>query len=330
MNTANKNGSIKDFSNEDKELYPLTPTTKKYPKHLAVLQNSFFNIKHVRPPKDDLIKLLMFFSPKVRLASDVPNETTIFSISAKEYADLTGLDIKGAYTALSRVVDVLYDHSVIFYNEDRGDVRTRLVSSSAYKDGRFTVSFTHFALHILSVFNKENSFTKLQIKSIGGLSGHSLKIYPLLIQNEFRQFFEISIIDLKELLHIDIESYSDYKEFKKHVLKPHVDMINLKTELSIHFEALKKEGRKASHVGFTISRKKQAQEITKQPEQPEQPEQPIKALDIYKAISNNNLIDRFLQHGESTEDLINRIKSDFKNDQSDLWINKLLEFDITF
>jgi plasmid replication initiation protein len=104
-------------------------------------------------------------------------------------------------------------------------------------------------------------------------------------------------------------------------------MINLKTELSIHFEALKKDGRKASHVGFTISRKKQAQEITKQPEQPEQK---IKALDIYKAISNNNLLPRFLQHGESTEDLINRIKSDFKNDQSDLWINKLLEFDITF
>ena len=99
--------------------------------------------------------------------------------------------------------------------------------------------------------------------------------------------------------------------------------------MNIEYKATKKSGRKATHVEFKVTKKCTIKpEQPKQPEQPEQPPQKIKAIDIYKAISNNNLLPRFLQHGESTEDLINRIKSDFKNDQSKWWINKLLEFDI--
>lgn len=62
----------------------------------------------------------MFFSPKVRLSEDLPADQTVFSITAKEYAELTGLQIKGAYAALDRVVDTLYNHSVIFHCEERG------------------------------------------------------------------------------------------------------------------------------------------------------------------------------------------------------------------
>ena len=53
------------------------------------------------------------------------------------------------------------------------------------------------------------------IKSISGLHGHGLKLYPLLVQNEYRFNFDIAISDLKEALNIDLQSYSDYKEFKK-------------------------------------------------------------------------------------------------------------------
>ena len=163
-----KKSSINDFTEQDKVLYPLLSPEKKYPEHLAVLQNAFWLLQHEKPPKDDMLKLLMFFSPKVRLSNDLPTEQTVFSITAKEYAELTGLNIKGAYAALDRVVDALYNHSVIFHNEERGNVRTRLVTSTAYKEGRFTVSFTHYALHIMYVFNQQHPFTKLQIKSISG------------------------------------------------------------------------------------------------------------------------------------------------------------------
>ena len=85
----------------------------------------------------------------------------------------------------------------------------------------------------------------------------------------------------------------------------------------------KKSGRKATHVEFKVTKK-----CTIKPEQPEQPEQKIKAIDIYKAISSNNLLPRFLEFSETSEELINRIKDDLKNNNSERWINKLAEFNI--
>ncbi len=322
-----KKNSVNDFTEQDKELYPLSSQQKKYPEHLAVLQNAFWQLQHEKPPKDDMLKLLMFFSPKVRLSDGLPDEKTCFSITAKEYAELTGLNIKGAYAALDRVVDALYNHSVIFYNEERGNVRTRLVTSTAYKNGRFTVSFTHYALHIMYVFNKQHPFTKLQIKSISGLHGHGLKLYPLLVQNEYRFNFDIAINDLKEVLNIDLQSYTDYKEFKKFVLKPHIDLINLKTELSVQYKAAKKEGRKASHVNFTVTKKITVKAEQPTPEAPKPP-QKIKAMDIYRAISDPSVLPRFLQFGETSEDLINRIKADIKDDKTQYWLDKLQDLNI--
>lgn len=324
--------AVKDFSEQDKELYPLLAPEKKYPEHLAVLQNAFWLLRHETAPKDDMLKLIMFFSPKVRLLDGVPTEQTVFSITAKEYAELTGLQIKGAYTALDRIVDALYNHSVIFNNEERGDVRTRLVTSTAYKDGQFTVSFTHFALHIMYAFNKQNPFTKLQIKSIAGLHGHGLKLYPFLVQNEYRFDFDVLIDDLKEALNINLNSYSDYKEFKKYVLKPHIDLINLKTELSVQFKAVKKLGRKASHINFTVTKKrtvesKKMQAIEEQVQAIEEPKK-LKSIDIYKAIADNNLLARFFESGETSEELITRIKDDLRNDNAERWINKLAEFNV--
>jgi hypothetical protein len=64
------------------------------------------------------LKLLFFFSPKVRLATD-PHEGMEFTVTAKEYAELTGLKIDSAYILLNRVVDALYDHSVVFYHPEK-------------------------------------------------------------------------------------------------------------------------------------------------------------------------------------------------------------------
>ena len=167
---------IKNFEEHDKSLFPLAAPAKRYPKDYAVFQNIFWQLKHEKSPKDDILKLLFFFSPKVRLASD-PNETTEFTVTAKEYAELTGLKPSSAYVALNRVVDALYDHSVVFYHpgKDR-EIRTRLISTCSYKDGCFYISFTHFALYIMYVFNKQNSYTKFKVKSAVALNGHGLKL----------------------------------------------------------------------------------------------------------------------------------------------------------
>ena len=247
---------IKNFEDNDKNFFPLSAPDKRYPPELAVFQNIFWQLKHEKAPKDDVLKLLFFFSPKVRLATD-PHEGMEFTVTAKEYAELTGLKIDSAYILLNRVVDALYDHSVVFYHPEKNrDIRTRLINSCSYKDGCFHITVTHFGLYIMYVFNQQNSFTKFKVKSAIALNGHGLKLYPFLVQNEFRYNFDVSIIDLKNALGLDADSYPEYRDFKTTILKPHIDAINQKTELSVEFKALKKEGRKASHVNFTVTKKK--------------------------------------------------------------------------
>ena len=169
---------IKNFEDNDKKFFPLSAPDKRYPPELAVFQNIFWQLKHEKAPKDDVLKLLFFFSPKVRLATD-PHEGMEFTVTAKEYAELTGLKIDSAYILLNRVVDALYDHSVVFYHPEKNrDIRTRLINSCSYKDGCFHITFTHFALYIMYVFNQQNSFTKFKVKSAIALNGHGLKLYP--------------------------------------------------------------------------------------------------------------------------------------------------------
>lgn len=177
-------------------------------------------------------------------------------------------------------------------------------------------------------FNKQNPFTKLQIKSIAGLHGHGLKLYPLLVQNEYRFNFDIAIDDLKDALNIDLQSYNEYKEFKKYVLKPHIDLINLKTELSVQYKAAKKDGRKASHVNFTVTKKRTVKAEQPQETVQEKPSSKIRSIDIYQAILKNNMLDRFKQVNESSEEFINRIRLDLKSNNAEIWIKKLAEFNV--
>lgn len=324
---------VRKFSEQDKEFFPLKSEALKYPKELAVFQNIFWQLRHEVAPKDDLLKLLFLFSPKVRLSEHELDETKEFTLTAKEYAELTGMKLDSAYTALSKAVETLYQHSVIFYHEEKKrNIRTRLISTCSYENGSFHVAFTHFALYIMSAFNKDNPFTKFKLKSAVALTGHGLKLYPFLVQNEFRHNFDVAINDLKSALGISIESYLDYKEFKKKVLKPHLDLINEKTELSVQYVAVKKSGRKASHVNFTVSTKKTVKEELQQiqEEQKKSDEKKITAKDVYSKMIQLNLLERFKESAESTQELLDRIKHDFKNDQDKHWISKLEEHGAVF
>ena len=118
------------------------------------------------------------------------------------------------------------------------------------------------------------------------------------------------------------------------MLKPHIDLINLKTELSVQYKAEKKEGRKASHVNFTVTKKRtvKAEEPKKKvPDEPQNEQPKITATMVYKEIiKNSDLLVRFRESGEAINEMVDRIKNDFKNGNQERWLNKLREFGITF
>lgn len=104
---------------------------------------------------------------------------------------------------------------------------------------------------------------------------------------------------------------------------PSINLINAKTELTVSYRAIKKGGRKASHVEFTINSTK-SKPKTSLPE----PIKKLGAITIFKALTEHKLIELCIEHGESSDDLIGRIRQDVKNNRTDYWIEKLQDFGI--
>lgn len=196
----------------------------------------------------------------------------------------------------------------------------------------------------MRVFSKQYPFTKLQITHMARLSGQALKLYPFLVQNAFKRSFSVSLEDLKTLLSIDINSYPEFKEFKKTVLKPHLDQITLNTDLSISYVAEKLNGRKASHVRFNITEKKEVKAVKPSDPAPEpeksSPPNPEKTQEVDQQklfrtictiiVKNSKLLERLKESGEPTEAMMNRIRDDFERGNSKRWTDKLIEFGVSF
>ena len=181
------------------------------------------------------------------------------------------------------------------------------------------------------VFNKQNSYTKFKVKSAVALHGHGLKLYPFLIQNEFRSNFDVSIRELKSALGLAENSYPEYRDFKTTILKPHIDAINAKTELTVEFKALKKEGRKASHVNFIVRKKKTIKTEQQDEIGNNQIRSKVTAKMVYLTIiKSEELSLRLKQSNETTDELVERVKNDFKNNEGSRWIEKLAEFNVRF
>ena len=185
-----------------------------------------------------------------------------------------------------------------------------LFRSIEYDEAEISFYFPDEVLYMLSMFNEDNPYTKFKIGIALSLRGaHALHFYELLKQYEAIGCRDLTIADLREKFELK-DKYKLFNNLKIRVIEPSIKEINEHTDLSVSYTQIT-QGRKVIALRFSITNKKKIKKQTN--EKIEDSKINIKPLDIYKVISNNNLLDRFLQHGESSEDLINRIKSDFKN-----------------
>lgn len=92
---------------------------------------------------------------------------------------------------------------------------------------------------------------------------------------------------------------------------------------------------------FTVTKKRTVKAEQPQETVQEKPSSKIRSIDIYQAILKNNMLDRFKQVNESSEEFINRIRLDLKSNNAEIWIknwqssmsilmNRLFNYDTNF
>ncbi|MEG0577770.1 MAG: replication initiation protein RepM [Bacilli bacterium] len=190
-----------------------------------------------------------------KLTPDTPVE-----IRATAYMEQYKIDERNAYKQLHDSSKQLFNRQFSYidrYADTDAITVSRWVNEVTYiKDKGMVVMYLN--RNVINMISRlEEQFTKYHLSQISELtSQYSIRLYEILIKflvvgnsNKY------SLNELRNLLGIGIDEYSQMSGFKKRVLDLAVDEINMKTDIQIKYEQFK-NGRTISHILFKISKKK--------------------------------------------------------------------------
>lgn len=173
------------------------------------------------------------------------------SISASNFAEVTGMDLKHAHTELYKAADKLFDRSIKVSDPDQTE-EFRWIQSKIKKhkgEGLITLTWSDPILKYISQLKTQ--FTSYRLGSVGRLqSVYSIRLYELLMQFSKTGDRVISVSDFRDLLELE-DKYKQFKDLNKWVIKPAVRELNQRSDLEITYETIS-EGRKVRALSFTF------------------------------------------------------------------------------
>ncbi len=216
------------------------------PKNLIVTKHNHLIEASYRLTLEEQRLLLICISkidPRTR--EGIPENCTI---TAAEYSEQFGIQLKHAYQQLRTATDTIYERDIKIKGA-KYRKRRRWVQGADYNDdhGSITLIFSDYVKPYLGQLN--GLFKSYQLKSISSLkSVHSIRLYELL--NQWKQTGKrfIKLDDFKEMLNIE-DKYDRYADLRKWVIEPAIRELNNKTDFNVRFEP-EKQGRKVVRLSF--------------------------------------------------------------------------------
>lgn len=183
-----------------------------------------------------------------------------YSVTARDFADMAGQRIEGAYQELRIAADTLFERRLtLFEHPNTGKPRKitmRWIQSIEYVDqeGRVAVRFGKDVLPYLTELTRR--FTQYALSDVAKMSSpHAIRLYELLMQWRDTGSREVSMEWLRQRMGLE-DKYPAYKDFRRWVIEPSVKQINEHSPVRLKWEA-KKTGRKVTHLllSYTVPSK---------------------------------------------------------------------------
>ena len=245
-NSKEKTGEVSLITGKSRIYLP----DARYPKELSVMQNRM--IEAWNSMNIDEKRIFVLASPLIRLAN--VSEQTCFSITAKDYADACAISVSSAYHQLKDAANALRGRYFSYINTKGKRVSVHWVIRIEYSEAEISFYFPDEVLYMLSIFNKDNPYTKFSIETALSLRGaHALHFYQLLKQHELIGYREFSIEDFRNTFELQ-NKYKLFNNLRVRVIEPSIDEINQKTDLKITYTPVNK-GRKIIGLRFSITNK---------------------------------------------------------------------------
>lgn len=178
-----------------------------------------------------------------------------YKVTAKEYADMFGLSLEGAYAWLQQTVDTLFKREIWLHGPENR-VRLRWMSKVIYYDGqgRIEIQFTEDIKPYLSQLREQ--FTVYRLRAIANMqSQYSIRVYEILMQFSQAGQRQLTVAELRRMLALE-DSYSRFSNLRAWVIDPAIEEINVHSDLTATYRIIKK-GRTPWAIKFSFSKKKQ-------------------------------------------------------------------------
>ncbi len=188
---------------------------------------------------------------------NISNKTV--TVYASDLAEKMGVSQKLAVRDLKLAMGKLFDRYITLKNENETRKFRWIQEYAEYHEGEASVSFTYSDRILPLIFElklKEGNFTTYNLLNISGFSNsYSFRIYELAIKMKNMQNPLISVDEIRRILQLE-NKYPLFKDLNKFVFKKAIDDINLKSDILIDLEPVRR-GRKIVSLKFKISQKQQ-------------------------------------------------------------------------
>ncbi|MGL4668032.1 MAG: replication initiation protein [Saezia sp.] len=198
-------------------------------------------------------KLVIACLGKVDPRHEIPREITM---TASEFSELMGIDIKNAHRELYKAADKLYQSDILIH-ENGEEIELRWVQEKAKKlKGEAAVRLVWSDRVLRYISQIRGNFTSYKLRNIAELqSSHSIRIYELLMRFTDTGDREIFLDDFKSILGIS-DKYPEFKILNRAVIKPAIEELNQRSDLVIEYDTIKK-GRTVTALAFTFKQSNQ-------------------------------------------------------------------------
>lgn len=170
-----------------------------------------------------------------------PNDAvyqTSFSVTAAEFAERTGIDVRNAYEALKEAEKHLFQREITIFEPDPkipGSTHTKMrwISGVTYNKAESTITLGFGNEIIPHLYGLISDFTSYDFENVAYMKGeYSMMLCEYLMQFVDTGYLVIKYSLLRELLEIG-SKYFEVGDFIKRVIEPAVREINSESEIYI-------------------------------------------------------------------------------------------------
>lgn len=220
---------------------------------IAVQHNNLIQAKYSLTLQEQ--RIVLWLSSKVHKDDE---EFKNHEIKITAFCNLAGIKSKNMYKEIEKTTESLMQKVLKIKKIDSNSLMQISWLSYAeyfYDEGKVVLRFDPALKDYLLAL--KNNFTPISLEQAFKLKSiHSMRFYQIMRQYLNKGVFYLDIQELKDKFHFQINEYKKYGDIKRRLLDYSVHEINMKTDIKVSFEEVKK-GRKVIALNFYIEQKEE-------------------------------------------------------------------------